>query len=61
MEPVDLDAKRKEKNRCVYCGGDPHVVPLACSRIATLYICTETGCVEAIDFRDDWEEPKLAG
>ena len=53
MEPVDLDAKRKEKNRCVYCGADAHPVPLACPRISALIINPE-GYVEGIEFDPDW-------
>jgi hypothetical protein len=53
MEPVDLNAKRKEKNRCVYCGQDPHPVVLACPRIAMLYISSE-GYVEGIEFDPDF-------
>jgi len=57
MEPVNLDAKRKEKNRCVYCAADAHPVPLACPRIAMLYINSE-GYVEGIEFDPDFQ---LAG
>jgi hypothetical protein len=53
---VDLDAKRKEKNRCVYCGSDPHPVVLACPRIAALVINPE-GYVEGIEFVQDWGKP----
>ena len=52
--------KGGKKEPCVYCGQDPHPVPLACPRIATLWI-NEEGYVEGIDFRDDWEEPDVAG
>jgi hypothetical protein len=56
MEPVDLNEKRREKNRCVYCGSDPHLVVLACPRICRLVISSE-GYVEEIEFDPDWFEP----
>ena len=50
-----IQGARKEP--CVYCGQDPHPVPLACPRIGAIYICTETGCVECIEFREPLDVP----
>lgn len=43
-----------KKTPCVYCGGDPHPVPLACPRIAEIHIDTETGCVNGLTFWGDY-------
>lgn len=46
----DLDAKRKEKDRCVWCGKDGgHPTPLACNRIVHIDYDPDTGAVVGID------------
>ena len=60
-ETVDFNAKKKERDRCVYCGGEGHKVPLACPRIESIEIDTDTGCVCGIRFWPDDDEPPVAG
>ena len=58
MEPTKLGViNGGKKEPCVYCGEDQHKVPLACPRISAIYIDTENGCVEGIEFREPPEAP----
>ena len=60
-DPVNLEMRRGgKKDPCPYCGEPEHVTPLACPRIKVLTIYAENDCME-IEFRDEWEPPKLAG
>jgi hypothetical protein len=55
---VSIDEERQKRiEPCVYCGEEQHKVPLACPRIAAVYICTETGRVECIEFREPLDVP----
>jgi len=49
-----------KKEPCLYCGEPEHSVPLACPRIESIYVSPQ-GNIECIEFRADWEPPKLAG
>jgi hypothetical protein len=58
---VSFEGEReKRKVPCVYCGGEPHTVVLACPRIYSIVVSDE-GYVCEIIFRRSWTEPELAG
>jgi hypothetical protein len=60
MEVTDLEVIRsKKKEFCLYCGGEPHKVQLACPRIAHVEICPEHGVVTGLSFWGDFfdEDP----
>jgi hypothetical protein len=60
-EPTDIKMIRGgKKEPCVYCGGEPHAVVLACPRIIALVISCE-GYVEGIEFHPDWGKPVAGG
>jgi len=58
MEPVSLDAKRKEKAiKCDFCGGPEHVAVFACPRVAAV---TYEGEAVTVDLWPIEEPPKDA-
>jgi hypothetical protein len=48
--------KGGKKDPCIYCGGEPHPVPLACPRIAMIHVDPEMATVTGISFWEDFFE-----
>ena len=58
-KPVDLNAKRKEKQgRCAFCGEPTHDFLGQCSRISAVTEETDGSCTYHLSHND---EPPLAG
>ena len=55
-DPVDFNAKKKQRDQCLYCGNDGHKTPLACPRISGIEVDPDTGCLCGVNF---WPEVEI--
>lgn len=48
------DVRQFPVPKCIYCGADPHPVPLACPRIAMIHVDPDQATVTGISFWEDF-------